>query len=290
MKATSKARNAELHVIKASGNISSFSEEKFISSLVRAGASLEHAQSILEQLRPKIFEGITTKRIYRIAHSLLKKYTGGLAGKYSLKRGIMELGPSGFPFEKYVSEVLRLQGYSTTTGQIVKGQCVNHEIDVIAEKDNHHYMVECKYHNQPGNVSDVKVPLYIQARFKDVEAAWKLLPGHEEKFHQGWVVTNTRFTSDAIQYGQCCGLRLIGWDYPAGGSLSFMVDQLGLYPLTCLTTLTKKEKEDLLGRKVVLVRELCDDQRLLSYVGVREPRLGLVLKECELLCVRQVLS
>ena len=129
---------------------------------------------------------------------------------------------------------------------------MRHEIDVIAEKENNHIMIECKYHNLPGTICDVKIPLYINSRFKDVEASWIQLPGHDKKFHQGWVVTNTRFTQDAIQYGTCAGLKLIGWDYPNGEGIRSKIDTLGLYPITCLTKLSKFEKQQLLEKRIVL--------------------------------------
>ncbi|MEW6468779.1 MAG: restriction endonuclease [Bacteroidota bacterium] len=253
-------------------------------SLVRSGASTEIAERINADLKPRLYPGISTKKIYRIAFGLLKERSRNLAAKYHLKRAIMELGPSGFPFEKFISEILSHQGYSTVVGEVVRGQCVNHEIDVIAEKAEHHFMVECKFHNQPGTVCDVKVPLYIQARFKDVEASWIKLPGHVKKFHQGWVVTNTRFTTDAIQYGKCAGLKLIGWDYPDGESLRSRIDTLGLYPVTCLISLTRAEKQALLRNQIVLCKDICHDQKVLLKAGVSLPRIRIVQEEGIQLC------
>ena len=145
-------------------------------------------------------------------------------------------------------------------------------------------MIECKYHNQPGTFSDVKTPLYIHARFKDVEAQWLKLPGHGTKFHQGWVVTNTRFSSDAIQYGNCVGLKLLGWDYPIKGSLKELIDTLGLYPITCLTKLTKTEKNNLLDRKIVLCKEICENEQYLVQAGINPTRIKSVLEEATQLC------
>ena len=169
-------------------------------------------------------------------------------------------------------------------GEIVKGHCVNHEIDVIAQKDEKHFMIECKFHNQPGFVCDVKIPLYIQSRFKDVEDAWTKLPGHNQKFHQGWVVTNTKFSTDAVKYGNCIGLNLVGWDYPLKGSLREQITHAKLYPITCLTTLTEKEKSDLLELKVVLCKELCANPELLNKIGVHQERKERILKESTEVC------
>jgi len=277
-------------VRKAFGDTAEFSEAKLRNSLTRSGADEQQVDTILEAVFDKLYDGISTKKIYRIAFNLLKEKSKHLAAKYHLKTAIMELGPSGFPFEKFVAELLKEMGYSTKTGTIVKGKCVNHEIDVAAEKGDHHFMVECKYHNQSGTVSDVKIPLYIQARFRDVEDSWKKLAGHQTKFHQGWVVTNTKFTKDAITYGNCAGLRLIGWDYSQKESLKDLIDDLAVYPVTCLTTLKKSEKVLLLEKQIVLCKELKAHEQVLKGIGINNIRMKTILDECDQLCKNMSVS
>ena len=94
----------------------------------------------------------------------------------------MELGPSGFPFEKFVAAIIKEEGYQTEVGVIVQGACVTHEVDVVATTDHQHIMVECKYHNQQGRVNDVKIPLYIQSRFLDIEKQHHEVEGEESFF------------------------------------------------------------------------------------------------------------
>jgi hypothetical protein len=264
---------AELKVTKASGEVVPFAAEKLRSSLHRAGATQAISELILDAVLPLVRSGISTKKLYRIAYDLLKERSKHLAARYRLKQAIMDLGPSGFPFERFVARILEQEGYRVEVGSIVEGKCVKHEVDVIALKGEQHFMVECKYHH-PGRTCDVKIPLYIQARFKDVEERWKLIPGHATKFHQGWVVTNTRFTSDALQYGQCAGLE----------SLKDRIDRSGLYPLTCLSSLSRAEKQQLLDMGVVLCKEICQETALLSRAGVRPARFDAVLKEGAELC------
>ena len=261
-----------------------FSQGKLKQSLLRSGASNERADEIVEQIMETLVEGISTRKIYKTAFRMLKNYSRPTAARYKLKQAIMELGPSGFPFEQFIGELLKHKGYQTQVGVIVQGHCVKHEIDVIAEKDEHHYMVECKFHNRQGYVSDVKIPLYIQSRFLDVEKQWKQLDGHAEKFHQGWVVTNTRFSDDAAQYGMCMNLNLVGWDYPRGNSLKEWIDGSGLHPVTSLTTLTQNEKQQLLNQKIVLCRVVHKNEAMLHSIGVRPPRLQKVMEECVALC------
>lgn len=277
-------KKEEILIRKASGQIVPFSEEKLRTSLQRAGANKTIIENILENLQPKLYKGISTKKIYRIAFQLLKESSKHLAAKYHLKRAIMELGPSGYPFESFIAEILKREGYAVKVGETVNGKCVNHEIDIIAQKDHHHLMIECKYHNQPGTISDVKIPLYIQARFKDVEQQWIKIPGHKNMFHQAWVVTNTKFTSDAIKYGTCAGLHMMSWDYPIKNGLKDQIDTLGLYPVTCLVSLTKVEKQRLLDSRIVLCKTICNNPNLLLTHGISAKRLEVVLKEAQTLC------
>ncbi len=274
----------ELQVIKASGETVPFSEQKLRSSLHISGATKEQIDGIMDEMSSKIYDGITTRKIYRMAFSLLKGSSLHLAAKYHLKQAIMELGPSGYPFEKYIAEILRYQGYDTKVGEVVQGHCVQHEIDVIAKIGNKQLMIECKYHNQPGIFCDVKIPLYIHSRFKDVEAEWIKNSLNKDLVYEGWVVTNTRFSNDAVQYGTCSKLTLIGWDYPLKGGLKDQIDILGLYPITCLTSLTKIEKRALLDKKIVLCQELIKNDKLLSLAEIKSSRIDIVLQEAHQLC------
>jgi hypothetical protein len=146
------------------------------------------------------------------------------------------------------------------------------------------FMIECKFHNATGINCDVKIPLYIHSRFKDVEKKWIEVPGNGSTLHQGWVVTNTKFTADAIQYGLCENLHLVGWDFPHNESLRDQIDASGLYPLTCLTTLTKLEKQKLLDKKIVLCQEINTDPSLLSFLFISESRISLIMSEVRSIC------
>ncbi|HEY8401460.1 MAG TPA: restriction endonuclease [Cytophagaceae bacterium] len=276
--------SGEILVRKASGEEVVFSEEKLKRSLSKACPDINVVNKIVNTIIHNLKPGTSTQQIYHEAFGLLENFSRPAAGKYKLKNAIMELGPSGYPFERFIGEILKHQGFEISIGQIVQGHCVSHEIDVIAIKGNEHYMVECKFHNRPGYQCDVKIPLYIQARFEDVQKRWKTIPELSEKFHQGWVVTNTRFSWDAIQYGKCIGLNLIGWDYPENGSLNDMVDTCKLYPLTCLTTLSGKEKQNLLENKLVLCKDLVADEKALELAGINPRKRSAILKEAGALC------
>ena len=266
-------------IIKSSGEKVRFSFSKLRRSLKKSGASEEMISSIINVIRDELYQGISTKELYNRAFSLLKDFKGAYASRYRLKKAIYELGPSGFPFEKYVAEVLTLDGYKTELNKILQGSCVTHEVDLIVKKGSGEHLVECKFHNEEGRKCDVKIPLYINSRFEDIYS-------HDKKKQraQGWLVTNTKFTEDAITYGKCAGLKLISWDYPSKESLKELVDKYRVYPVTTSTLLSLKEKQFLLDREVILGSQLLKKSFLLDHSGVSEERKKRILSEFEILC------
>ncbi len=257
-------------IIKYSGKQVDFEIDKLIKSLRKTEAEEQVIQKIASEIQSKLYNGITTKKIYQMAYNMLNKNKQKpcCASRYKLKKAIMEFGPSGFPFEKFVAKILDKESFKTEVGITLSGYCVSHEVDVIAKNNTHHYMVECKFHNRQGKVNDVKIPLYIHSRFLDLKKQCKINEGKELKFHQGWIYTNTRFSSDAIQFGECAGLKLVSWDYPKGKSLKDQINKYGLFPITSLTTLTKKEKQVFLDNGYVLCKDICDNQNLLNELNI----------------------
>jgi hypothetical protein len=173
-------------------------------------------------------------------------------------------------------------GYQVETGVIVLGKCVQHEVDVIARKPGEMLMIECKFHSDNQTKSSVQVPLYIQSRYLDVKAAWELQYGKDIKY-RGGVVTNTRFSEDAENYGKCAGLLVISWDYPADTSLKNLIDKSGLHPITSLISLTKKEKQFLLEKDIVLCSQLNENKHLLLEMGFTENQIKKVIREAGIL-------
>ncbi len=276
--------NDNIEIIKASGEKAKFSLDKLRTSLKRTGADENIIKQILDVVRDELYQGISTKEIYNRAFALLKKKKSYLASKYKLKKAIYELGPTGFPFERFVSAILKYSGYNTTVGKTLQGKCVTHEIDVVAHKKDETTIIECKFHSEQGLNCNVKVPLYINSRYEDVKKHWNANRKNGTILTEGWVVTNTRFTTDAIEYGNCVGLYLLSWDHPKENGLKDRIDRLGLYPITVSTLLTNREKQFLLSRDVVLCRELINDSFFLDHLGISDIRKGKILNEISFLC------
>lgn len=278
------ALQKDILVVKASGETEPFSEEKMRRSLEKAKASEATARRVVDRIKQEFKSGSRTKDIYSRAFSLLKTYERPVAARYSLKRAIMELGPEGHSFENLVGEIFRAQGYTVNVSAIVQGECIAHEVDVVAQKEGRHLMVECKFHNRQGLRSDVKVALYVQARFEDIQKQWQRDPSHGREFHEAWLITNTQLTSEAVQYALCVGMRAVGWNHPAKGNLQNFIEEAGLHPLTCLTTLSGNNKRALLGAGISLCKDVVKDRNLLKRIGLSDAKISRVEQEIGLVC------
>ena len=284
---TNNYHQKEIMIVKASGEVEPFSDAKLRRSLLRVKASPNTIETIIEHVWKELKPNMPTSQIYRHAFSLLKKQNRSTASRYALKQAIRELGPSGHPFEKLIGALLTSEGFSVEVGKIIQGICVTHEVDVIAQKDNRHIMIECKFHNQLGIKSDVKISLYIHARFQDVEKAWQQNPTHMEKFHEVWLIINTKLTNDAIRYAECVGMKAIGWNYPENESLEIRIDRSGLHPITCLTTLSGSQKRQLIQKDVILCKDLLDKPEMLRLLGIKEIKITTVVNEAKQLCQKK---
>lgn len=276
-------KESPLYIIKSDGNRELFDVTKLEESLKNSGAENNVVKEIASHISSEIEDGMTTREIYKHAFEILNKKAQPVALKYSLRHAVMELGPSGFPFEDYVAEIFRARGYKAETGQVVKGFCIPHEIDVVAWNEQKLIMVEAKFHNELGMKSDVKVVLYIKARFDDLRKV-KFNYGFEREIDEGWLITNTKFTSTAIEYGSCQGgIRMIGWNYPPVGNLQDMIMESKLHPITCLSNMNGREKKELLSRGVVLCKTLAENSDFLDEIGVDKEKKRKILEEITML-------
>jgi hypothetical protein len=275
-----------LLITKADGTREAFDTHKLLGSLARAGADRTAAREISEAVEGELFDGITTQEIYRRAFARLREHRRGIAARYSLKRAVWDFGPSGFPFETYVAALLKAEGWEAQTDRIIMGACVEHEVDVVAHKGTEFLYVEAKFHNSPGFKTDLKTALYVKARMDDIRAARaakKDKDGHAGLV-RGLLVTNTKFTTHASNYASCAGLELLSWEQPSGRTLHDRIDAAGLYPITALTTLSRREKMLLLQRRIVLCHDLISDTRALAEAGVTGSKATAVLEEAGTLC------
>lgn len=272
-----------ISITKADGSKELFNSEKLERSLRRAGASEAVAQKVVEHVAEELVNGMSTGAIYEHAFANLRKMSHPVVPRYSLKRALADLGPSGFPFEKFIAELFKAQGFEAVTNQTLKGKCIEHEVDVVAWNEKKLVMVEAKFHNELGLKSDLKVALYVKARFDDLRAQDFSFGGSTRRLDEGMLITNTKFTENAMKYAACAGVTTVGWNAPEEGNLFDLITTEKLHPLTALTSLGTREKQELLASGIVLCKTL-KDKEFLRPLGLSEEKMKQVVDEINSIC------
>lgn len=268
---------------KNDGNMEPFDPRKLKHSLRRSGASEAITDTIVAHVVAEIGEGASTTDIYRHARTLLKKNQKTAAVKYSLRRALFNLGPTGFPFEDFLGQLFQTQGYKTKTGVTVRGRCVEHEVDLIAWKHDHCFIAEAKFHARPGMKSDLQVALYSHARFQDLKGM-RFSPEQSCGIVDSYIITNTKFTKVAMDYAQCAGINLLSWNYPKEKTLQDHIETAGIYPITALTTLSVRDKRLLLEHGVILCKDMAEKRDLLRSLGFTLSKIETTIEESVNLC------
>ncbi len=249
-------------VRKASGDLEAFNPDKLEQSLLAAGADRQMCDEILADIQAWLIDGrhsvdyVSTREIYARALSTLGHRMKAAAGRYRMKDALMQLGNSGRPFEVFTGEIFKLRGYKIEVGIVVQGRSITHEMDVIATGNGRQHLVECKFSQMRGSHVSIQVPLYVHSRVNDIVALRRGLPEFRGLVFTGWVVTNTRFSTDSVAYARTYGLELLSWDYPYGDGIKDIIERERLYPITILSGLTLRDKETLIARDIVTCSQL----------------------------------
>ncbi|PIR83252.1 ATPase [Candidatus Kaiserbacteria bacterium CG10_big_fil_rev_8_21_14_0_10_56_12] len=268
-------------IIKADGSSEVFDPACLVRSLRRAGAGAHTAERIAEVITAGVKPGSSSRAVYTRAFALLRKEARPVAARYALRRALFELGPSGHPFEDFVSHLYSAEGWHVETRKIIQGHCVPHEVDFYAtNKDGtEHIAAELKYHNDPGYKTDLKAALYVKSRFDDIfqcDPTVRSCP-----IERGLLVTNTKFTTEAIAYAECVGVELLGWGYPVGNSLFMHMSRALVYPITSLTGMTRAEKNMLIAEGTISVDQILHDRRRLNVLRLAPDQVGDLLAEAD---------
>lgn len=271
------------YIEKSSGQKELFDIEKFARSLRKAGAGEDIINQLAHEIEERKQNMRTTSDVYAYARDRLAEIKRPLAARYNLKHALLQLGPSGYPFEKFIAQLFQEQGFEVEVGRVCKGFCIEHELDVVAQSDDARLLIECKFHNSFKLKSDVKIPLYVKARFDDLQKGFEV-SGEPVGFTQGCVVTNTNFTTQAINYATCVGLDVLSWSYPQPDSLPHIIDKMGIHPITALTSISTKQQEFLIKKGFVLCRDVGKHINDLKQLNVKDARLQEIIDEAEGVC------
>jgi hypothetical protein len=122
-------------------------------------------------------------------------------------------------------------------------------------------LAECKFHNHQETKNDLKIALYVKARMDDLKSH----PSNQ--FDDFYLISNTSFSKDAIQYAACSNLMLLGYNYPFKKNLYQLIEEYHLYPITCIPWIKKNDMVELLESNVILVKDLTQNPNILIKMG-----------------------
>ena len=266
-----------MQIIKASGKKEEFEPLKIQNTIMQAGASEKLAKDVLKKILDEYKDKnkVKSKVILNKIIDLLQEKNPDIAARYDLKRAIMNLGPSGFPFEVYFSKILENHGYQVKVGQILQGKNITQEVDIAAE-NKLRYMIECKYHNKLGIHTKVNVAMHAYARFLDLK----------NQFDYPWLATNTKCTTDLISYANGIDMKITSWQYPKKENLKALIEEKALYPITIIRSIDENSKQKLHDAKIVLVKDLAlyDIEELKIKTKLSKETLKIILKEAKIIC------
>lgn len=271
-------------VEKYDGTKEQFDPEKLRESLEEAQTPDDLIDDIIKTIIKDSEEQTTTKAIYTRAFDLLKEKRRSYAARYSLRQSLADLGPTGYPFEKFVAHIFEAKGYKTSVGVVMQGSCTSHEIDVVAEKNDTLVLVEAKFHNDRTIKSALQTALYVRARYDDLKKNNHGSFDDKGKNIEHWLITNTKFSKQAVEYGECADLHMVGWGHPHKGNLEELISDADLQPVTALTTLSGSHKRDLTKQGLVLCKNIRSEKDKLEGLGFSDSKIREVMDEVNHLC------
>ena len=265
-------------VTKADGSRQLFDREKIVRTCLRNGASRNIAEEIAGKIEAKLYNGIETKKILDMIFRLLRRHEPVVRHLVDLRRGLSSMGPK--TFERFVQVLLGEHGYDVTPNQILRGRCVEHEVDAIAKKDGATYFVEVKHHSNNHAQTGLDDSRIARAVLEDVIEGFEL-GLNNLKIDRAMIVTNTKFSEHAKRYGECRNILQIGWSSPPYRGLQDLIEEKGLHPIACFRRLGRKETEKLAMAGIVLMKQLADEdlKELQERTGIPRESLDLLVEK-----------
>lgn len=278
---------SDIVILKSTGKEEIFDEKKLIHSLEKSGADETDIEKTTLFVKSKLRSNMSTGDIYALAYKYLnnQKKNNSNAIRYSLKKSVMELGPTGFPFEKFVSRIFTQMGYHCKTGVMIQGNCIEHEIDIFAYNNQDVICIEAKFHNEPHLRSDTKVALYVKSRFDDIIGQQIQIGQDFRKITKGLLITNTNFTDTAHHYVSCVNtFSLMSWNKPREESLLHYIETHRLYPIGVIPDLSQKEINLLVQNEIITCIDLKNNPTILEKIGMKNSKKDIVLRTVLEIC------
>ena len=186
----------------------------------------------------------------------MRKHKPAVKHLFDLKQGIslMESKPE---FEVFVRVLLAHSGFQVKPNTILRGFCGEHEVDALVTKDGLTHLVEAKHHSNYHALTGLDESRIARAIMEDVTDGYAS-GATEIKIDRAMIVTNTRYSEHAVNYGRCRGILQVGWASPEGFGLRDIVEKHKLYPLSYLRVVSTETRLRLVEAGIVLIKQLLE--------------------------------
>lgn len=279
---TIAVRNVAFFVTKADGTKQFFDREKIVRTCLRLHASKKTAEEIAERIERRIYDGIETKEILQMIFGQLSKYNPAVRYQICLRKALSLMEPK--QFERFIQILLSEHGYEVTSNQIIRGKCVEHEVDALARKSGFTYLVEVKHHYNYHTPTGLDESRVARAIFEDVTEGFEL-GLNRWKVDGSMIVVNTKFSDYAKRYAQCRKIHLVGWSSPLKKSLQTLIEERRAYPLQCLKGLNTIYKHKLTSAEILLIKQLAKEnpEKLGRKTQIPEKTLETLIKTASMI-------
>jgi len=263
-----------VHVTKFDGTQQPFDKNKIVRTCLRMGATRADAESIAEEIETRVYDGIETKKILQMTFRGLRKHKPVIRHQIDLRKALSMLNPAP-EFEQFIQLLLSEHNYAVTPNQIIRGRCVEHEIDAIARKNGKTCIVEVKHHYKYHTPTSLDVSRISRAVFEDVTEGYEL-GLNNLKIDYALIVCNTKLSEHAKRYADCRGIHQIGWNSPPNRDLQTMIEEKKLYPITILRGLNAKTRNRLTHNGIILLKQLTEKTpiELKKQTGISKEKVG----------------
>ncbi len=264
-------------VTKFDGTKQPFNKEKIVRTCLRMGATRAVAESIAKEIENRLYNDIETKKILQMIFKSLRKHKPVIRHQIDLRKALSLLNPAP-DFERFIQLLLSEHGYEVTPNQIIRGRCVEHEVDAIARKNSKTCIVEVKHHYKYHTPTSLDVSRISRAILEDLTEG-HTLGLNNLQIDYAMIICNTKLSEHAKRYADCRGIKHIGWSTPSNNDLQTMIEKKKLYPITFLKGLNAETRNKLASNGIILLKQLIEKRpaELRRQTGISREKLESML-------------
>ncbi|OGD54062.1 hypothetical protein A3K80_00445 [Candidatus Bathyarchaeota archaeon RBG_13_38_9] len=245
-----------IFVTKANGTRQPFDKAKLVRTCRRMGATEEIAHHIAKSIEARLFDGIETKKILSMIFVSMRKHKPVLKHMIDLRKSLSLLR-SKPDFELFIQLLLKEYGYDVVPNLIIRGKCVEHEVDALASKEGKTMIVEVKHHfdyHTPTGLDEARI---ARAVFEDATEGHEI-GSNDLEIDEVMIVSNTKLSGHAERYVKCRNIKHVGWNHPPKSALQNLIEDKKLYPITILRGLRSPVKDKLVSAGIVMIKQLTE--------------------------------